>query len=92
MLLRETRGVIVSSKRAIVSTEAVERFRARPHRLLPKSKPQVIYSSIDPSGGGAGSDYVIVDQILVDGAPTVSRYSHTMRHAKPAHVASCSAA
>lgn len=57
---RETRGVIKSSKRFIVPQEMIESMKARPPHEFGEGKPDVLYTGIDPSGGGAGSDYVIV--------------------------------
>lgn len=57
---RETRGVVKSSKRFIVPQEMIESMKARPPHHFGQGKPDVLYTGIDPSGGGAGSDYVIV--------------------------------
>jgi hypothetical protein len=57
---RETRGSVASTKRFILTEELVDRVAARAKHDFPEGKPGVLYSAIDPSGGGAGSDYAIV--------------------------------
>jgi hypothetical protein len=59
---RELRGVIKSSKRFFLTEEQVEAMRAKPmHSFTEHGRtPDVLFTAIDPSGGGAGSDYAIV--------------------------------
>ena len=56
----ETRGIIVSSNRYWLSERQVHAFRDRARYSFPLGHPDVLYTGIDPSGGGSGSKYAIV--------------------------------
>lgn len=68
---RETRGVVASTKRFIVSEDQILSLKNRPLYEFP-TKPDVLYTAIDPSGGGLGSDYAIKTMALSHGVPVVS--------------------
>lgn len=69
---RETRGVIRSSLHYVFPTLIVDALRKRVHAEFGEGKPDVLYSGIDPSGGGEGSDYAIFTMAIHQGCITVS--------------------
>lgn len=73
---REQRAVMDSDRVCVLSASQVDAFKGRPRFRFPESKPQVLFTSIDPSGGGAGSDYVILTGALCEGRVVVSFVKH----------------
>lgn len=70
---RETRGVITSGKLYFVSRTLVDALRIRPPFMLSDhTYCDVLYTAIDPSGGGSGSDYAIATLSRISGIPVVS--------------------
>jgi hypothetical protein len=82
----ETRGIVGSSHRYILTEAAVDAFTKRDRFAFPTGTPDVLYSGIDPSGGGSGSEYVIETLAYNQGIPVVSR----LRAPPAAHTASSS--
>lgn len=68
---RETRGVNNSSRRYILSEETLNAFRDRAKHEFPANQPDILFTAIDPSGGGSGSDFVILTIALLAGAQVV---------------------
>ena len=61
---RETRGVSGSQTRYILDEQTVAALRERGAYRFSEQNPQVLYSAIDPSGGGSASDFAIVTLAL----------------------------
>jgi hypothetical protein len=73
---RETRGQDTSSQHFVVPEEEIAKLIERPPLEYPAGVPDVIFSAIDPSGGGSGSDFVVVSIAIINGNQTsVSFYS-----------------
>ena len=68
---RETRGVDTSSQHFVCSEEEVDKLRARERQVFPVGQPDVLFTAIDPSGGGQGSDYAVVTIAIVNGNQVV---------------------
>lgn len=71
---RETRGEVASTKRYLLSEAVVDAFEKRSTVFFPNGTPRVLYSGIDPSGGGSGSGYAIVT-----GCPVMEDYGVVVR-------------
>lgn len=56
---RETRGVVVSDIRLILHELQILALRNRELGEFASGKPDCLYTAIDPSGGGGGSEYSI---------------------------------
>lgn len=69
---RELRGVVASTKRFILTPEQIESFKNRARHVFDAGSPDVLFTAIDPSGGGASSDYTIVTIAFVNAQPVVS--------------------
>ena len=67
---RETRGQDTSSQHFIVAQEEIDKLIARPPLEFAAGTPDVIFSAIDPSGGGSGSDFVVVTIAILNGNQT----------------------
>ncbi len=68
---RETRGIVRSSKLYYVTQEMVDVMKKRPKHEFGDGRPDVLFSAIDPSGGGAQSEYVILTMAMEAGTPVV---------------------
>jgi hypothetical protein len=68
---RETRGTTVSGFHRVLKPEAIQSFFERDWFRFGQGVPNVLYSSIDPSGGGTMSDHVLVTIANVNWTPVV---------------------
>ena len=71
---RETRGVVSSTMRFLIDKLIIQEFQKREPGVFADGRPNVLFSAIDPSGGGSGSDYAIVTMAMNGGIPTVSAH------------------
>lgn len=81
---RENLGLIMSRTEYFIDSAWIRRLNGQP-RWLPRSSPPLIFTAVDPSGGGARSSYAIVSVMLQHGQCVVShsdRYSTAMRVVK----------
>lgn len=62
---RETRGATTSERHYILEKEEIDKFKARGRHEFPPNQPDVLFTAIDPSGGGTGSDFVILTLALI---------------------------
>lgn len=82
----ESRGVVMSSTRHVLQEAQIKRFKEREPFDFPEGRPDVLYTAIDPSGGGAGSDYVILTLALCQGRVVVSRQTYNDDGRRPSRV------
>jgi hypothetical protein len=69
---QETRGV-PASMNTILTEEQVKEYRARPRFRFLEGSPPVLFTAIDPFGGGDGSQFTIATlACLPGGIPVVS--------------------
>lgn len=59
LLMRETRGQIISNTRYMYDHELISRFRDRKRHIF-QYPPDFLYLAIDPNAGGKPSDYAIM--------------------------------
>ena len=58
LMVRETRGLVMSTKQFMIHKSFILQFHTRaPYQI--KNKVQVLHMAIDPSGGGTASDYAV---------------------------------
>lgn len=77
---RETRGIVKSERRFILTEREILALKERaPFEFSDGRRPDVLYTAIDPSGGGQGSDYAVCTMTLFDGRPVVSARSRMLR-------------
>lgn len=72
LLQRESMGLCVDDIHRAFTSKSLDAFDARPRTLV--CPATVIFTSIDPSGGGP-SHYAVVSTKVVNGITTVSNYS-----------------
>lgn len=70
----ETRGVTSSSAAYWLKEEQVVAFEKRARFAFDASnRPDVLYTSVDPAGGGTASDWVLKTVAWINGCIVVSR-------------------
>jgi hypothetical protein len=75
---RETRGEASSEMRTILKATEVDLFSLRSRFVFPVSRPRVLFTAIDPAGGGSLSDYTILTGTLCGQKPVVRLPIHTV--------------
>lgn len=87
---RETRGVNNSSRHYVLDEETINSFRDRVTHEFPAGQPDVLFTSIDPSGGGSGSDFAIFtiaivagQQVVVSSMPCIAQRRRQTARAAP---------
>ena len=73
---RETRGIIKTTTRHVIPSADVDKLGAQRETRFGDGKPDVLFSGIDPSGGGSGSEYAIVTLGMHENRPVVSTLFH----------------
>lgn len=68
---RELHGTVTSDKKFIIDKDDIDKFKVRPRHVFECGTPDVLYTAIDPSGGGRGSDYAILTMAMSNGRPVV---------------------
>lgn len=68
---REAEGLVVSSRVYLFGKKDVDALMKRPPYVF-QYDVQLVEIGIDPSGGGAGSDFVIVAKVVENGQDVVS--------------------
>lgn len=82
----ETRGIVSSTQRYIVTAEQIKQLKDRLPYEWQEGKPEVLFTAIDPFGGGEGSKFAIITMALngAEYVPVVRfhlHHPHTATHA-----------